>query len=117
MSPRKEKALYALMFCPTRKAAAEAAGISESTLRSYFKDPEFVTRYKEESTAMLESATRQLRGTLTAAIDRLGAIVRDDDAKSAEQISAARSLLEFSLKFTEFTDILKELEGSGPDVL
>lgn len=117
LSPRKQKALYALLFCPTRKAAAEAAGISESTLRSYLKDPEFISRYKEESAAMLDSATRQLQGTLTAAIDRLGAIVRDDEANSAAQISAARSLLEFSLKFTEFTDILQELEGAEQDVL
>lgn len=117
MTPRKEKALRAVLMCPTRKAAAEAAGISESCLRAYFKDPEFIARYKEETTAILDSATRQLQGQLTAAIDRLGAIVADDEADSKAHVSAGRSILEFALRYTELTDILKELEDSGPDVL
>ena len=51
----------------------------------------------------------QLRQNLTAAIDRLGQIVTDDAEASPAQISAARTLLDFNLKFTELTDVLDRL--------
>ena len=42
MTPRKEKALQALLVSRTRAEAAQAAGIGESTLRSYMQDAEFM---------------------------------------------------------------------------
>lgn len=117
LSPRKRKALQALMLSPTRKAAAAAAGISESTLRTYFQDPEFTEAYRAESAAMMDDARRQLQGKLAAAIDRLGAIVDDDEASSTAQANAGRGILEYALRFTEFTEIQQELEDSEPNVL
>lgn len=40
-----ERAVAALMASPTAKEAAKAAGIGESTLRSYKSDPEFMELY------------------------------------------------------------------------
>lgn len=116
MTPRKEKALRAVLQCRTRKEAAAAAGISPRTLRDYFRDPEFSARLKEESAAILDDAKRQLQGKLAAAIDRLGDIAEGEEANAA-QVSAGRAILEFALKYTEFSDILQELEDGGPDVL
>lgn len=109
ITPRKEKALQALLVSRTRAEAAKAAGIGESTLREYMKDPEFSTAYKQAASELLNSATMQLRQNLTAAIDRLGQIVTDDAEASPAQISAARTLLDFNLKFTELTDVLDRL--------
>lgn len=108
-TPRKEKALQALLVSRTRAEAAKAAGIGESTLREYMKDPEFSAAYKQAAAELLNSATMQLRQHLTAAIDRLGKIVTDDAEASPAQISAARTLLDFNLKFTELTDVLDRL--------
>lgn len=47
MTPRKEKALRALLVSRTRAEAAKTAGIGESTLREYMKDAEFMERYKQ----------------------------------------------------------------------
>lgn len=60
----------------------------------------------------MDSATRQLQQNLTAAIDRLGKIVEDDEESSITQVSAARTLLDYALRFTEFNDILKEMEST-----
>lgn len=119
ITPRKEKALQALLVSRTRAEAAKAAGIGESTLRGYLKDPEFCAAYKSAAAGIMDGATRQLQQNLTAAIDRLGKIVADDEENSMAQISAAKTLLEYNLKFTEFNDVLKELEmaGGGEDVL
>ena len=119
MTPRKEKALRALLVCRTRTEAARAAGIGESTLREYLKDPEFCAAYKSAAAGVMDGATRQLQQSLTASINRLRRIVEDDNANSAAHIQAARTLLEYGLRFTEFNDILRELETAEeePDVL
>lgn len=119
VNDRKEKALQALLVSPTRKAAAKAAGIDPETLRRYLKDPEFLQAYRDAAADTMDAATRQLQGTLNAAADRLLKIVNDDEQPPAAQIQAARTLLEFALKFTEFNDILQQLETAegGGNVL
>ena len=46
-------------------------------------------------------------------IDRLAQIVADDEENSMAQISAAKTLLDYGLRFTEFNDILKMLEENN----
>lgn len=59
MTQRKERALQALLVSRTRAEAAHMAGIGESTLREYMKDPEFMERYKQAFGDMVKDATRQ----------------------------------------------------------
>ena len=74
------------------------------------QDDEFLTAYKHEAAGIMDRATRRLQQNLTAAIDRLGAIVEDDEEASANQITAARTLLDYGLKFTEFNDVLEQIK-------
>lgn len=112
MTHKKERLLAALLTSRTKKEAAKAAGISERTMRTYFDDPEFRAAYKQAAAGIMGSATRQLQQNLTAAIDRLGKIVADDEESSITQVSAARTLLDYALRFSEFNDILRELEST-----
>ena len=45
MTPKKEKALAALLTSPTVKAAAQETGVGSRTMRLYLKDPEFLAEY------------------------------------------------------------------------
>lgn len=111
--------MQALLTSRTVKEAAAKAGTTDNTIRRYMKDPEFVTVYKERVSEIMEAATRNLQQNFNAAIDRLGRIVADDEESGTNQIAAARALLDYGLKFTEFNDILSELETAegGADVL
>ena len=109
MTPRKEKALQALLVSRTRAEAAKAAGIGESTLRAYLKDWEFSERYREAFAGVIESATRQAQQSLTLAISTLTEIMGNADEQATARIQAARSTLEYALKLTEQTDILAQL--------
>lgn len=111
--------MQALLTSRTVKEAAAKAGTTDNTIRRYMKNPEFVTIYKERVSEIMEAATRNLQQNFNAAIDRLGRIVADDEESGTNQIAAARALLDYGLKFTEFNDILSELETAegGADVL
>lgn len=105
-------ALQALLTHPTKKQAAEAAGIDEKTMRRYLSLPEFQQAYKAAFTELVNDATRQVQQALSPAISALREIVEDPEESASGRISAARSLLEYGLRLTEFNDILRELESA-----
>ena len=105
MTENKIKALQALLVCPTRKEAAEMAGIDKRTLRRYFKDEEFIREYKEAFAALVDEATKQAQRSLSPALMTLKEICEDKTAGHMARISAARSILEYGLKLGEHNDL------------
>ncbi len=110
MTPKMQKALLALLTSPTREKAAAVAGITSKTLRGYLANPEFQSEYKKAFGNMVEDATRQSQQALAPALATLREIVEDREENTQARISAARSVLEYSLKMTEQTDILTRLQ-------
>lgn len=109
-TPRKERALQALLTCRTRAEAAEAAGIGESTLRAYLRESEFQARYREAFGALVQDATRQAQQAIAPALSTLREIVEDENAGAKARIMAARSTLEYALRLTEQLDIISRIE-------
>ena len=111
MTPKKQKALVALLTQPTKeKAAAAAAGITSKTLRSYLDDPEFQAEYRKAFAELVEDATRKVQQTLDPAVAVLREVMEDSDENGQVRVSAARSVLEYGLKMTEQTDIITRLQ-------
>lgn len=109
MTQRKEKALQALLVSRTRSEAAKAAGIGESTLRTYMQDSEFLERYRQAFGDMVRDAARQAQQTLSPALSTLREIMEDREEPASARITAARSILEYTLKLGEQVDILEQL--------
>ena len=109
MTPKKQKALVALLTQPTKEKAAAAAGITSKTLRGYLDDPEFQTEYRKVFTELVEDATRKVQQTLDPAVAVLREIMEDRDETGQVRVTAARSVLEYGLKMTDTTDILARL--------
>ena len=110
-TPRKEKALQALLVSRTRAEAAKTAGIGESTLREYMKDPEFLERYREAFGNLVQDATRQAQQAIAPALSCLREIVEDRDEAPQARIQAARSTLEYALRLTEQLDIIDRIQA------
>ena len=111
MTPAKEKALSALLTNKTKQEAARAAGIAPRTMTMYLSDPEFQAAYAAAFKNLVTEATREAQTTLSPAICVLRAIMEDEEENTGARIAAARTLLEYGLRFTEFTDILTELQA------
>ena len=110
MTPKKQKALLALLTQPTKEKAATAAGITSKTLRGYLAEADFQAEYKRAFSGLVEDATRQAQQAIAPALSTLREIVEDGEENAQARIYAARSLLEYSLKLTESTDILNRLD-------
>lgn len=85
------------------------AGIGESTMRGYLREEEFQRRYREAFGNLVEDATRQAQQTLSPALSVLREIMMDKGEQAQARITAARSVLEYSLKLAEQADILEQL--------
>lgn len=116
LTPKKQRALQALLTNGTKQEAAKAAGISPRTLCDYLADEEFQREYKRAFRQLVTDATRQAQRSLSPSLSALNDIVQDEGENSNTRISAARTLLEYTLRLTEISDILQELEGDA-DVL
>lgn len=82
MTPKQERALAALISCPTARAAAKAAGLSESALRRYKQDPVFQAEYSKRCNELLEAACTKAKSVLPPAI------VQDDTQQPREHSHA-----------------------------
>ena len=58
---------------------------------------------------MIEDAASQAKQSLNPALSCLREIVEDASETATARIQAARSLLEYGLRLTEITDIMKQL--------
>lgn len=111
MTPKQEKALACLITQPTLKAAAAAAGIDYRTMRRYLDDADFLAEYRHISTELVADARMRGQQLLSPAMETLAEICSDTDAKATDRIAAARSILEWGIRLTEFSDIEERLEA------
>ena len=109
MTPNEERALSALLTSNTKLEAAEKAGITDRTMRRYFENPEFCQRYREAFAGVIEDATRQAQALLMPALSTLQTVMEDEEIPAQARITAAKSIIDYSLKLTEQADILEQL--------
>lgn len=113
---KEQQALEALLVCSTRKEAALMAGITEKTLRKYINDAEFQREYKAFYRGKLKEAARKSQAKMNAVMETFYTISQSAEENTMARIAAGRAYCEYSLRMTEITDILEDLEGEE-DVL
>lgn len=110
LEPAQERAIIALLSEPTLRAAASSAGISESTLWRWMRDPEFRVAYRRARQEVLERATARLAALVDAAVKALGEIVADRTVSPNVRVSAASRIVDFALKAAEIEEVQARLE-------
>lgn len=113
LPPKQELALQAVISHPTLKEAAQAAGISETTLWRYMQDEEFSRRLKEARREAFDHAATRLQRASGDAVTVLSDLMRKEDAPAAARISAARTFLDYAFRAAEQAELkarITELE-------
>jgi hypothetical protein len=110
LEPAQERAIIALLSEPTLRAAASSAGISETTLWRWLRDPHFKRAYRRARRETLERATTRLAALVDAAVEALGEIVADRAVSPHVRVSAASRIVEYALKAAEIEEVQARLE-------
>jgi hypothetical protein len=107
-----EKLLMALAVGGTVDQAAQAAGISRSTAHRRLKNPEFRRQLRQTKNDLAQRTAGMLSGACGEAVRTLILLLREPTPFPVRH-SAARSILEMSLKTREAGDLeerINELE-------
>lgn len=110
LSAKQEKVLAALLSSGTQREAAKKAGVAETTVGRYLKEPEFEKAYKAAADKLFATAFIQSEKALNLAFETLTEICGSKAENGQVRVSAARSIIEYSLKMKEICDIEGRIE-------
>jgi transposase len=111
ISPRKRRAIEALITAKDTSAAAEAAGVSRRTLYRWMDEPAFKAGLNSAEAELEASARRELLSRQKKAIEIIEAVMLSN--RPVEALRAAQTILDYSLRYKDL-DVerrLAELES------
>ncbi len=113
MTPKQERAIAALLGHPSIEAAAEALGINPATVHRWLQEPAFEAAYRAARRAAVGQAIARLQHISGKAVDALLEVIDTEytPAPAAVRVSAAKAILEFSLKSLELEDLAARIEA------
>lgn len=103
--------ITALITEGSAKAAAASLGCTARTLYERMKKPNFKELYARTKGEVLKQATAKLQGELIKSIQSLAEIRDDKEPPKQTRANCAVSILQYTARFTETTDIIERLEA------
>lgn len=110
LTARQELALHALLTHPTHKEAAKAAKISEPTLWRYMQGEAFSRRLREARRDAVNHAVVRLQRASGDAVTVLRDLMMKDETPASARITAARNIIDYSLRVFEMDDLRKRVD-------
>lgn len=99
--------ISALLSCPTIKQASESVGLSEQSVYSRLRKPDFRTKLQNARTTQFQVISNKLEDANFKALDTLIKILDDSEVSAGIKVRASQTLLDLSLKNREQADILR----------
>ena len=106
-----EEIILALLTSPTLEMAARQCRLSVRQLFERRQDPAFVAKLKQAQAEALESTTRFLQSATGTAARVLAEIAESPGRPAQVRISAAKSILDMAVRYTETVDLQARLDA------
>ncbi|MEX1313821.1 MAG: helix-turn-helix domain-containing protein [Desulfotignum sp.] len=111
LSANQLKAVKALIAHETVSDAAKACNLARDTLYRYMRDPIFDHELKKAKRILVNRAILSLQQSCRHAATALAAICRDEEAPPSARVSAAREILNQTMKAIEIEGIEERLKS------
>ena len=105
LTPKRQKAIAALMTCRTVRDAAKTAEISERELYRWLRDATFQAALKRAGQEAIDAAIRRLDTLTGTAIDTLEKTMKSKKATASVHVRAADIVLARLLNLKELSDL------------
>lgn len=109
LEQKQEKAISALLQAQSIREAAKESGIAEATLHRWLKDESFKEAYRAAKREVVQHALCKLQRSAGKAVKVLIDIAEDEKTPASARVSAAKVILETSLKAVEYEDLEKRI--------
>lgn len=112
LTPKKQKAITALILCPTIKQAAESSGVPANTIYKWRqRDPSFMSAYREARLSQLHQAQNMLLQAANKAVLALVAILDDVKSDVFAKVKSAQTILEYGFRTYEQDRVESRLDS------
>jgi len=111
LTPAQGRALTALLESTSIREAATAAGVHESAIRKWLREPGFRAAYGEARREAVGQAIAVLQRHASAASVTLVGMMTDPECREQTRYSAAKTVLEFALQGVALDDLGARLEA------
>ncbi len=111
LSPKQQKAMVALLSSDTIAEAAKVCSTSEATLYRYLQEAGFKVHLRRARAEIVECAIGHLQRDCEIAARTLRAVCEDGEAPASARVSAARAILEGSIRGVEVQDLTARLDA------
>ncbi|MBI3247316.1 MAG: hypothetical protein HYZ50_12500 [Deltaproteobacteria bacterium] len=110
-SRKVEQAVVALLTHVTVGEAAQAIGVSASTLLRWLRREDFQAQYRNARREAVNQAIACLQQGSSEAVQTLCTVMKDASLSAAARVSAAKTVLELSIKVGELEDLAARVEA------
>jgi hypothetical protein len=109
--PRKQQqAIAALLNCPTVVEAAKAVGVAEVTIHRWLTTPQFKEAFRKARAQIVDQAITKIQQAASEAVKTLQDIATDLDRKDSARVSAAKAILDHTLRATELENLASRID-------
>lgn len=110
MERKQEIAITALLTAPTIQQAAKIAEVGESTLWRWLQIPEFEKAYRDAKKKTVSQAINRLQQITGEAVETLREIMNDKESPAHVRVTAAKTIIEQSIKAVEIEELVGRVE-------
>lgn len=103
--------ISALLSCPTIKLASELVGLSEQSVYSRLRKPDFRAQLQNARDNQFQVISSKLEDANFKALDTLINILDDSEVSAGIKVKASQTLLDLSLKNREQIDVISRIEN------
>ncbi len=105
LSAKQEKAIAALLATATIADAARRAGVGDTTIYRWLKEPDFAAAYRDARREAVGQAIARLQQLSSAAAFVLATTMADRSTPASVKVQAASKILDLSLRAVELEDL------------
>jgi hypothetical protein len=111
LSPKQQRAIFALLNEPTIEDAAKQVGIQRTTLWRWLQDESFRSFYMQARRLAVQRAIARTQAVTCEAVETLREVMNNPGARGSERVAAAKAILDYAFKGIELEDMAQRLEA------
>src|SRR3712207_3503436 len=105
LTPKQEKAVACLLATATIADAAQRAGVGETTIYRWLKEPDFAAAYRDARREAVGQAIARLQQPSSPAAFVLANTMAERSTPASVKVQAASKILDLSLRAVELEDL------------
>jgi hypothetical protein len=102
--------IQALLTAPTIAKAADTAGVTEASIRTWLKEPDFRRKYRETRQNLFETALGGVQARLQEGVSIMWQLVMDEATPATARVQAFRCLTEMAFRGQDLSELESRIE-------